>query len=66
MSCHTAAEFVRVRKPWTSFLTDLKAGRLGVLGHHQDMNGRNDGVGSDYSEYNEAVGLGTYGGKAGN
>lgn len=46
-------------------MTDLKAGRLGVLGHHPDKNGRNDVVGSDYAGYNGAVGLGTRGGWAG-
>lgn len=65
MSRHSAAEFRGVRESWTSSLTDLKAGRLGVLGHHPDKNGRNDVVRSDYPGYNGPVGLGTLGGWAG-
>lgn len=57
--------FKGVRECWTSGLTDLKTGRLGVLGHHPDKNGRNEAVGSNYPGYNEAVGLGSHGGRAG-
>lgn len=57
-SLRIRAELVRVREPWTSLLTGLNMGRLGVLGHHQDKNGRNYIVGSDYPGYNEPVGEG--------
>lgn len=55
-SLRTTAELVRVTEPWTSLLTDLNPGKCGVSGHHQDKNGRNDAVGSDYHGYNKPWG----------